>query len=265
MQGGIHPDLPGSAYVDLVRAVKQAEPNVHLHAFSPMEVVNGATRSGVSVREWLTEVRDAGLGSIPGTAAEILDDDVRWILTKGKLPTQSWVDIVTTAHEVGLPSSSTMMYGHVDRPEHWLNHLRLLRTIQEQTHGFTEFVALPFIHHNAPVYLAGAARPGPTPRENLVVHAMARLLLHGAIDNIQTSWVKLGPEGVVAMLNAGANDIGGTLMEETISRMAGSEHGSALEPAELVALAHSAGRPAVERTTLYQHVSGALDQDVSSA
>jgi FO synthase len=265
MQGGIHPDLPGSAYVDLVRVVKQAEPDVHLHAFSPMEIVNGATRSGVSVREWLTEVRDAGLGSIPGTAAEILDDDVRWILTKGKLPTRSWVDIVTTAHEVGLPSSSTMMYGHVDRPEHWLNHLRLLRTIQEQTRGFTEFVALPFIHHNAPVYLAGAARPGPTPRENLVVHAMARLLLHGAIDNIQTSWVKLGPEGVVAMLNAGANDIGGTLMEETISRMAGSEHGSALEPAELVALAHSAGRPAVERTTLYQRVSGARDLDVSSA
>jgi FO synthase len=265
MQGGIHPDLPGSAYVDLVRAVKQAEPRVHLHAFSPMEIVNGATRSGVSIREWLTEVRAAGLGSIPGTAAEILDDDVRWILTKGKLPTQSWVDIVTTAHEVGLPSSSTMMYGHVDRPEHWLNHLTLLRSIQEQTHGFTEFVALPFIHHNAPVYLAGAARPGPTPRENLVVHAMARLLLHGAIDNIQTSWVKLGPEGVVAMLNAGANDIGGTLMEETISRMAGSEHGSALEPAELVAMANSAGRPAVERTTLYRRVSSMLDLDVSPA
>jgi FO synthase len=258
MQGGIHPDLPGSAYVDLVRAVKRAEPDVHLHAFSPMEIVNGATRSGVSVRDWLIEVRDAGLGSIPGTAAEILDDDVRWILTKGKLPTQSWVDIVRTAHEVGLPSSSTMMYGHVDRPEHWLNHLKLLRSLQRETGGFTEFVALPFIHHNAPVYLAGAARPGPTPRENLVVHAMARLLLHGAIDNIQTSWVKLGPEGVVAMLNAGANDIGGTLMEETISRMAGSEHGSALEPAELVALAHSAGRPAVERTTLYKTVPDSL-------
>ncbi len=255
MQGGIHPDLPGSAYVDLVRAVKSAEPDVHLHAFSPMEIVNGATRSGASVRDWLIEVRDAGLGSIPGTAAEILDDDVRWILTKGKLPTQAWIDIVSTAHSVGLPSSSTMMYGHVDRPEHWLEHLRVLRGIQTETGGFTEFVALPFIHHNAPVYLAGAARPGPTHRENLVVHAMARLMLHGSIDNIQTSWVKLGSDGVVAMLNAGANDIGGTLMEETISRMAGSEYGSALEPAELVAIAHSAGRPAVERTTLYERVA----------
>lgn len=258
MQGGIHPDLPGSAYVDLVRAVKRAEPDVHLHAFSPMEVVNGATKSGTSVRDWLIEVRDAGLGSIPGTAAEILDDDIRWILTKGKLPTQSWVDVVTTAHEVGLPSSSTMMYGHVDRPEHWLEHLRLLRRIQLRTGGFTEFVALPFVHHNAPVYLAGASRPGPTHRENLVVHAMARLLLYGAIDNIQTSWVKLGPDGVVAMLNAGANDVGGTLMEETISRMAGSEHGSSLTPDQLIALAHAAGRPALERTTLYKPVPGLL-------
>ena len=265
MQGGIHPDLPGSAYVDLVRAVKRAEPDVHLHAFSPMEIVNGAARSGASVRDWLIEVRDAGLGSIPGTAAEILDDDIRWILTKGKLPTQSWIDVVRTAHSVGLPSSSTMMYGHVDRPEHWLAHLRLLRSIQLDTGGFTEFVALPFIHHNAPVYLAGAARPGPTHRENTVVHAMARLLLHGAIDNIQTSWVKLGPEGVVAMLNAGANDVGGTLMEETISRMAGSEHGSALEPSELIALAHAAGRPAVERTTLYKPIPSWLHANVAHA
>ena len=251
MQGGIHPDLPGTAYFDLVRTVKQAAPEIHLHAFSPMEIMNGASRSGMSVREWLTEAKSAGLDSIPGTAAEILDDDVRWILTKGKLPTSAWIDVITTAHEVGLPSSSTMMYGHVDAPVHWVNHLRVLRTIGEHTGGFTEFVALPFVHHNAPVYLAGVSRPGPTLRENLAVHAMARLMLHGVIANIQTSWVKLGIAGSQAMLRAGANDLGGTLMEETISRMAGAQNGSELSVAQLEAIATGIGRPARQRRTTY--------------
>lgn len=254
MQGGIHPDLPGTAYFDLAREVKRRAPDVHLHAFSPMEVVNGATRSGMSIREWLLAARESGLDSIPGTAAEILDDDVRWVLTKGKLPTAAWVDVITTAHEVGIPSTSTMMYGHVDNPAHWVAHLALLRQVQERTGGFTEFVALPFIHHNAPVYLAGVARPGSTRRDDRAVHAMARLMLHGAIDHIQCSWVKLGTEGVVTMLQGGCDDIGGTLMEETISRMAGSQHGSRKSVEELEALAAAAGRPARQRTTTYGEV-----------
>jgi FO synthase len=251
MQGGIHPDLPGSAYFDLAREVKRRAPDIHLHAFSPMEVVNGASRTGLSIREWLTEAKAAGLDSIPGTAAEILDDDVRWVLTKGKLPTSAWVEVVTTAHEVGLRSSSTMMYGHVDQPYHWVDHLLLLRGIQERTGGFTEFVALPFVHHNAPVYLAGVARPGPTLRENRAVHAMARVLLHGAIDHVQCSWVKLGDDGCATVLRGGVDDLGGTLMEETISRMAGSENGSAKSISQLEAVAAAAGRPARQRTTSY--------------
>ncbi len=252
MQGGIHPRLPGTAYFDLAREVTARE--VHLHAFSPMEIVSGAARAQLSVREWLLAAKEAGLGSIPGTAAEILDDDIRWVLTKGKLPTAQWLEVVRTAHEVGLPSSSTMMYGHVDAPSHWVGHLRTLRRLQLQTGGFTEFVALPFVHHNAPLYLAGVARPGPTRRDDIAVIALARVLLAGAIDNIQVSWVKCGPEASAALLRAGANDLGGTLMEETISRMAGSEHGSALTPPELVAIAAAAGRPAGQRTTLYGQV-----------
>jgi len=256
MQGGIHPDLPGIAYFDIVREVKKRVPDMHVHAFSPMEVVNGATRTGMSIREWLTEAKAAGLGSIPGTAAEILDDDVRWLLTKGKLPAATWIEVVTTAHEVGLRSSSTMMYGHVDNPSHWLGHFRTLARIQQQTGGFTEFVALPFIHTNAPIYLAGVARPGPTARENRVVHAMARILLHGLIGNIQTSWVKLGIDGSRQMLTGGVNDLGGTLMEETISRMAGSRHGSAKTVAQLEEIvAALPGRRAVQRDTLYAPVN----------
>ncbi|MBB3097649.1 FO synthase [Actinoplanes campanulatus] len=251
MQGGIDPKMPVTAYADLVRAVKQRVPGMHVHAYSPMEIVTASAKAGVSLREWLTDLRDAGLGTIPGTAAEILDDDVRWVLTKGKLPTATWAEVVTTAHQVGIRSSSTMMYGHVDHPRQWLGHFRVLAGIQDVTGGFTEFVALPFVHTNAPIYLAGIARPGPTWRENRVVHAMARVLLHGRIDNIQCSWVKLGDEGTRVMLNSGCNDLGGTLMEETISRMAGSEHGSARTVAELKELAASAGRPAVERTTVY--------------
>ena len=251
MQGGIDPELPVTAYAELVRAVKARVPSMHVHAFSPMEISNGVTKSGMSIRDWLTGLREAGLDTIPGTAAEILDDDVRWVLTKGKLPTSLWVDIVTTAHEVGLRSSSTMMYGHVDTPAHWVAHLNVLRGIQDRTGGFTEFVPLPFVHQSSPLYLAGAARPGPTHRDNRAVHALARIMLHGRIANIQTSWVKLGAQRTQVMLNGGANDLGGTLMEETISRMAGSQYGSAKTVAELVAIAEGIGRPARQRTTTY--------------
>ncbi|WP_329497422.1 bifunctional FO biosynthesis protein CofGH [Kitasatospora herbaricolor] len=254
MQGGIHPDLPGTAYFDIARAVKARVPGMHVHAFSPMEVVNGATRTGLSVRDWLQQAKEAGLDSIPGTAAEILDDDVRWVLTKGKLPAATWVEVISTAHELGIRSSSTMMYGHVDTPAHWLGHLRVLAGIQQRTGGFTEFVTLPFIHTNAPVYLAGIARPGPTARDNRVVVAMARLLLHTHIPNIQTSWVKLGAEGAAEMLRSGANDLGGTLMEETISRMAGSAYGSYKSVRDLEAIAEAAGRPHRQRTTTYGEV-----------
>nr|WP_040622485.1 MULTISPECIES: bifunctional FO biosynthesis protein CofGH [Mycobacterium] len=251
MQGGIDPELPVTGYADLVRAVKARVPSMHVHAFSPMEIANGVTKSGLSVREWLIGLREAGLDTIPGTAAEILDDEVRWVLTKGKLPTSEWIDIVTTAHEVGLRSSSTMMYGHVDSPRHWVAHLNVLRGIQDRTGGFTEFVPLPFVHQSSPLYLAGAARPGPTHRDNRAVHALARIMLHGRIAQIQTSWVKLGVERTQVMLNGGANDLGGTLMEETISRMAGSEHGSAKTVEELTAIAEGIGRPARQRTTTY--------------
>ncbi len=255
MQGGIDPELPGTAYFDLAAAVKTRVPGMHVHAFSPMEIVNGSSRTGLSFEDFLIKARESGLDTIPGTAAEILDDDVRWVLTKGKLPTSTWVEIVSTAHRVGVRSSSTMMYGHVDNPRHWVSHLRVLSRIQDETGGFTEFVPLPFVHHSAPIYLAGVARPGPTLRDNLAVHAMARILLHGRIPNIQTSWVKLGTDGTRAMLRAGANDLGGTLMEETISRMAGSEHGSARTVAELVEIASGIGRPVVQRGTTYDPVT----------
>ncbi len=251
MQGGIHPDLPGTAYFDIARAVKARVPQMHVHAYSPMEVVNGAARTGRSIADWLAAAKEAGVDSLPGTAAEILDDDVRWVLTKGKLPADTWVEVVTTAHRLGIPTTATMMYGHVDTPAHWVAHLKLLARIQADTGGFTEFVPLPFVHHNAPLYLAGVARPGPTPEENRAVHAMARILLHGRIANIQCSWVKLGVDGCADVLRGGANDLGGTLMEETISRMAGSEHGSRKSVAELEAVAAAAGRPPRQRTTAY--------------
>ena len=257
MQGGIDPELPGTAYFDIAAAVKQRVPGMHVHAFSPMEIVNGSSRTGLSFEDFLIKARESGLDTIPGTAAEILDDEVRWVLTKGKLPTKTWVEIISTVHRVGIPTTSTMMYGHVDNPRHWVGHLNVLKGIQDTATeggyaGFSEFVPLPFVHHSAPIYLAGVARPGPTLRDNLAVHAMARILLHGRIDNIQTSWVKLGTDGTRAMLNSGANDLGGTLMEETISRMAGSEHGSAKTVAELVEIGAGINRPVVERTTTYR-------------
>ena len=254
MQGGIHPDLPGTAYFEIASEVKRRCPDLHVHAFSPMEVVNGASRTGLPIREWLIRAREAGVDSLPGTAAEILDDEVRWVLTKGKLPASVWIEVISTAHELGLRTSATMMYGHVDSPAHWVGHLRVVRSIQERTGGFTEFVLLPFIHENAPIYLAGLARPGPTRRENRAVHALSRLLLHGAIDSIQCSWVKLGDEGCRDVLRGGANDLGGTLMEETISRMAGADHGSYKTISGLRAITEPLGRPLRPRTTTYGEV-----------
>ena len=251
MQGGIHPDLPGTAYFDLARTVKERQPDIHLHAFSPMEIVNGASRTGLSFEDFLLEAKAAGLDTIPGTAAEILDDEVRWILTKGKLPAATWIDIVRTAHRIGIRSSSTMMYGHVDNPSHWVGHLRTLSRLQDETGGFTEFVLLPFVHTNSPVYLAGVARPGPTMQENRAVHAVSRLMLHGRINHIQTSWVKLGVEGTQLMLRGGADDLGGTLMEETISRMAGADNGSEKTVSELEDMVRAIGRNPWQRTTTY--------------
>jgi FO synthase len=253
-QGGIDPAQPADVYFELARAVKRAAPDIHLHAFSPMEVVNGAARMNMSIRDWLSAAKEAGLDSIPGTAAEILDDDIRWILTKGKLPTSAWIEVVTTAHSLGIPSTSTMMYGHVDQPHHWVSHIKLIAQLQDESGGFTEFVPLPFVHTQSPIYLAGVARPGPSVRDNRAVHAMARILLHGRISNIQTSWVKLGDDGMRMMLTGGVNDLGGTLMEETISRMAGSAHGSRRSPEELEAISRSIGRPVRQRTTTYGEV-----------
>jgi len=256
MQGGIDPALPADTYPRLARLVKSVAPGIHLHAFSPMEVRNGVARSGLGLRAWLTMIREAGVDSLPGTAAEILDDEVRWILTRGKLSAASWEEVIVTAHEVGLPTTATMMFGHVDRPAHWVGHLRRIRAIAELTGGFTEFVPLPFVHHNAPLYRAGIARPGPTEDQTRAVHVLARLMLTGVIDNIQVSWVKLTDDQCVALLGAGVNDLGGTLMEESISAMAGSDNGHSRTPADLVALAAAAGRPARQRTTRYGTVAG---------
>jgi FO synthase len=251
MQGGIHPDLPGTAYFDIAAEVKRRTPGMHVHAFSPMEVMNGVARTGLPLQEWLLRAKDAGVGSLPGTAAEILDDDVRWVLTKGKLPASDWIEVISTAHRLGIPTSATMMYGHVDAPHHWVGHLRVLRGIQERTGGFTEFVLLPFVHTSAPIYLAGLARPGVTRRENRAVHAVSRLLLHGAINSIQCSWVKLGDDLCRDVLAGGVNDLGGTLMEETISRMAGADNGSYKTITDLRAIVGPLNRPLVQRTTTY--------------
>jgi FO synthase len=255
MQGGIHPDLPGTFYFDLLDAVKARVPDIHVHAFSPMEILNGAGRLGISFAEFLSEARAHGLGTIPGTAAEILDDDVRWLLTKGKLPADTWEEIVRTAHGLGIRSSSTIMFGHVDAPPHWVAHIRRIAGIQRDTGGFTEFVPLPFVHRNAPIYLAGKARAGATFEEALRMHAVARILLDGLVDNVQVSWVKLGVEACQAILRAGANDFGGTLMEETISRMAGAEWGIEMTPAGFDDAIRAVGRTPAVRTTTYELVA----------
>ncbi len=265
MQGGIHPDLPATFYFDLLDAVKGAVPDIHIHAFSPMEVMSGASKLGISYREFLEECRRRGLGTIPGTAAEILDDDVRWVLTKGKLPADTWEEIVRTAHDLGIRSSSTIMYGHVDAPPHWVFHIRRLARIQRETGGFTEFVPLSFVHQNAPIYLAGKARPGPSFEDNRRMHAVARILLHGVIHNVQVSWVKMGVSACQVILNGGANDFGGTLMEETISRMAGAEWGIRKEASELRDAIVEIDRTPVERSTTYEHLQRKAERVATSS
>jgi FO synthase len=264
MQGGLHPNLPGEFYFQLLDAVKARVPEIHIHAFSPMEVLNGSTRLGISFREFLEECKRRGLGTIPGTAAEILDDDVRWLLTKGKLPADTWEEIVKTAHELGICSSSTIMYGHVDAPPHWVAHIRRLARIQDETGGFTEFVPLPFVHQNAPIYLAGKARAGATFQENRRMHAIARILLNERIKHVQVSWVKLGIDACKVILAGGANDFGGTLMEETISRMAGAEWGIRKNPWEFEEAIRAIGRTPVQRTTTYERVESSGVRRVES-
>jgi 7,8-didemethyl-8-hydroxy-5-deazariboflavin synthase CofH subunit len=252
IQGGLPKDLDGFFYRDLLRAIKHAIPEMHVHAFSPMEINYGVTKTGMALRDYLRMMKDEGLGSIPGTAAEILDDRVRKELSPNKLPAARWVEIITAAHELGIPTTSTMMYGHVEEPADWVRHILLLRTIQRRTGGFTEFVPLGFIHENTRLYRHGGARPGAKLEEHLRVHALARVLLHGAIKNLQVSWVKLGFETSLACLQAGANDFSGTLMEESISKAAGATFGEYVSPEEFRAKIRSIGRVPAERTTTYK-------------
>ena len=255
MQGGINPYYTGQTYLDLLRTVKGEVPEMHVHAFSPLEVAQGASTLGISVHKFLEKLRDAGLGSLPGTAAEILDDEVRAVICPDKLSTSEWLHVVGAAHEVGLRTTATIMFGHVERPLHWARHLIALRQQQQRTSGFTEFVPLPFVHMEAPLFMHGKARKGPTWREVKLMHAVGRLVLHPLVTNIQASWVKLGPDGVTALLRAGVNDVGGTLMNESISRAAGTEHGQELEPRKMEELIQSVGRVPQQRTTLYASVT----------
>ncbi len=251
MQGGIHPDYTGETYLALCRAVKSAVPQIHVHAFSPLEVVHGATTLGISVEAFLQRLRDAGLGTLPGTAAEILDDQIRQVICPDKLDTQAWLQTIETAHRVGFKTTATIMFGHVEGYQHWARHLLRVRALQMRTQGFTEFVPLPFVHMEAPIYLKGRARKGPTFRETVLMHAVARLVLHPVLINVQASWVKLGADGVRACLAAGVNDLGGTLMNESISRAAGTAHGQEMPPQSMDELIASCGRIPQQRTTLY--------------
>jgi 7,8-didemethyl-8-hydroxy-5-deazariboflavin synthase CofH subunit len=261
IQGGLPKDLDGFFYRDLLRAIKRAIPEMHVHAFSPMEIDYGVAKTGMALRDYLRMMKDEGLGSIPGTAAEILDDRVRMELSPNKLPAARWVEIITAAHELGIPTTSTMMYGHVEEPADWVRHILLLRSIQRRTGGFTEFVPLGFVHENTRLYRHGGARPGAKLEEHLRVHALARVLLHGAIKNLQVSWVKLGFETSLACLQAGANDFSGTLMEESISKAAGATFGEYVSPEEFRAKIRSIGRVPAERTTTYKIRRKFDDQD----
>ena len=254
MQGGIEPNFTGHTYLEICAAVREATPGMHIHAFSPLEVHQGAATLGVPVGEFLATLKAAGLGTLPGTAAEILDDEVRTVLCPDKIGTERWLDVMRTAHGLGFKTTSTIMYGHVDRYEHWARHLLRIRALQVETGGFTEFVPLPFVHMEAPIYLKGRARRGPTFREAVLMHAVARLALHPVLTNIQTSWVKMGPEGVKVCLESGANDLGGTLMDETITRSAGAVHGQEMTPARMESIIRSIGRIPRQRTTVYGDV-----------
>jgi FO synthase len=237
--------------LEVLETVKAAAPDIHVHAFSPLEVTHGAQTLGLPVAAFLGALKAAGLGSLPGTAAEILDDEVRTVICPDKVTTAEWLAVMRAAHGLGLRTTATIMFGHVDRPRHWARHIRRIRALQEETGGFTEFVPLPFVHMEAPIWLRGQSRPGPTFRETILMHAVARLALHPVIPNIQVSWVKLGPEGAAAALRAGANDLGGVLMNESITRAAGARHGQEMSPAELDGLVRGLGRAPRQRTTLY--------------
>ncbi|MGE0623009.1 MAG: 5-amino-6-(D-ribitylamino)uracil--L-tyrosine 4-hydroxyphenyl transferase CofH [Pseudomonadales bacterium] len=252
MQGGIHPEYTGKTYTDIVRAVKEAVPDMHVHAFSPLEVWQGAASSNKDLDGYLEELKASGLSTLPGTAAEILDDEVRQIICPDKINTGQWLDVMRAAHRAGFRTTATIMYGHVERPVHWARHLIRVRDLQRETGGFTEFVPLPFVHMEAPMYLKGKARKGPTFREAILMHSVARLVLHPWIGNIQSSWVKMGHAGVVASLNAGCNDLGGTLMNESISRAAGTLHGQETSPQQMIQMIERAGRRPRQRTTLYE-------------
>jgi FO synthase len=252
LQGGIHPEYTGRTYLDIVAAVKSAVPDMHVHAFSPLEITHGARTLGLSLEAYLGELAVAGLATLPGTAAEILDDEVRAIICPDKLKTEEWLQVMRAAHAVGLKSTATIMFGHVEQPHHWARHLLRIRGLQRETRGFTEFVPLPFVHMEAPLWRKGLARQGPTFREAVLIHSVARLVLHPYVVNVQTSWVKMGPQGAAFCLQAGANDLGGTLMNESITRAAGGVNGQELSADLMAALARDIGRPLAERTTLYR-------------
>jgi FO synthase len=264
IQGGLPHGLPPFYYRDILRAVKQAVPGMHIHAFSPMEIVYGVELTGLPLKDYLQMLHDSGLDTLPGTAAEILDDDVRFVLSRNKLSTEQWKDVIRTAHACGIRSTSTLMYGHVETPEHWVNQLLLFREIQQQTGGFTEFVPLGFVHQNTLLFHQGIARSGPTLAEHLKIHALARVLLAGAINNIQVSWVKLNRNLSQLCLHAGANDYGGTLMEENISREAGATAGQYTSPEDFHALILEAGRIPAERNTVYTKINLKLQPEALS-
>jgi FO synthase len=255
LQGGIKPSYTGHTYLSIVEAVKSAAPDMHVHAFSPLEIRTGAQTLGLSLHDYLSRLEAAGLASLPGTAAEILDDEVRAVLCPDKLNTAEWLEVMETAHAVGLRSTATIMFGHVDGYRHWARHLLRIRALQEKTGGFTEFVPLPFVHMEAPIYLKGQARKGPTFREAVLMHAVARLALDPLIPNIQASWVKMGPDGAALLLDAGANDLGGVLMNESITRAAGATHGQEISAADLERMIRRQGRRPKQRSTLYGPVS----------
>jgi 7,8-didemethyl-8-hydroxy-5-deazariboflavin synthase CofH subunit len=265
IQGGLPRDLPKFYYRDILRAIKRAVPRMHIHAFSPMEIVYGVELTGMPLSDYLSMLQDNGLGTLPGTAAEILDDEIRHILSANKLSTAQWIEVISTAHQCGIRSTSTMMYGHAETPDHWVRQMRLLRDIQSETGGFTEFVPLGFVHQNTLLFHQGLARSGPTLAEHLKVHALARLLLAGSINNIQVSWVKLNRQLSQLCLHAGANDYGGTLMEENISREAGATAGQYTSPVDFQALILEAGRIPAERNTTYSRISIKLPLDEFTA